>query len=130
MIDNVKQFDIIFREVFFLSHPHAIRPVRLGHKAVPPEVIRSVMAFVGAYSATFAIGFLFFCLDGLDVITALTCSAASLGNIGPGLGEIGPMDNYASLSVASKWVSCILMILGRLELFTLLILVSPAFWRR
>ena len=69
-----------------------------------------------------------FVLDGQDLVTAFTCSASSLGNIGPGLGGVGPYDNYAGLSMTAKWVSALLMLLGRLELFTLLALLSPFFF--
>ena len=121
---------IWLREIFLLSHPHAVRPIRLGKRLVSDDIIRSVIAFIGAYFATFVLGTLYFCLAGHDLVTAFSATASTLGNVGPGLGEVGPFDNYATLSSLSKWVCCILMILGRLELFTLLILVSPAFWRR
>lgn len=118
------------RELFFLNHPRAVRPVRLGGRAVEPAVIRSVAGFAGAYIALLVLGTIFFSLDGQDVQTAFTAAAASLGNVGPGLGDVGPHDNYAVLSTQSKWVSMTLMVFGRLEIYTLLMLVTPAFWRR
>jgi len=118
------------RELFYLVHPRGIRPIRLAHRVVPPPVIRAVTAFAGAYFTILALGTIFFVIDGQDLLTAFTCSTSSLGNIGPGLGAIGPYDNYAGLSMSAKWVSAFLMLLGRLELFTLLVLFSPSFWRR
>jgi len=118
------------RELFFLSHPRAIRPIRLGGRTVDPEVVRSVAGFAGAYIALLVLGTVFFSLDGQNVQTAFTAAAASLGNVGPGLGDVGPHDSYAVLSTQSKWVSMLLMVLGRLEIYTLLVLVSPSFWRR
>ncbi len=118
------------RELFFLSHPHAKRPVRLGGKVVSDDIIRAVAGFAGAYGALLTIGTVFFCIDGQDVLTAFTCAASSLGNIGPGLGDVGPYDNYAVLATEAKWVSMTLMIFGRLEIYTLLVLLTPAFWRR
>ena len=118
------------RELFFLSHPHAVRPVRLGGRSVPPEVLRSIAGFAGAYMALLTIGTAFICVDGQDLLTAFTAAASCLGNIGPGLGDVGPYDNYAGLGVASKWAGMWLMILGRLEIYTLLVLLSPSFWRR
>ena len=97
---------------------------------VSDDVIRAVAGFAGAYAALLGLGTVFFCLDGQDVLTAFTCAASSLGNIGPGLGDVGPYDNYAVLATESKWVSMGLMILGRLEIYTLLVLLSPSFWRR
>ena len=118
------------RELFLLSHPRAKRPIRLGNRVVPQEVIRGVAAFAGAYFTLLTLGTIFFCVDGQDLLTGFTCSASTLGNVGPGLGEIGPMDNFSGLSPASKWFASTYMVLGRLELFTLLILLSPSFWRR
>ncbi len=118
------------RELFFLSHPHAVRPVRLGGRGVSEDVLRATVSFLGVYFALIFIGTAAFAIDGQDVLTAFTCSASSLGNIGPGLGGIGPFDNYAVLSAPSKWLSAFLMVLGRLEIYTLLVLLTPSFWRR
>lgn len=118
------------RELFLLSHPHAVRPVRLGGRVVGPDVLRAMFGFAGAYAALVVAGTTWFCIDGQDVVTAFTAAASTLGNIGPGLGAVGPLDNYAGFSPASLWVSNALMILGRLEIYTLLVLLSPSFWRR
>lgn len=118
------------REMFLLIHPRGVRPVRLAGRAVPPAVMRGVFSFIGAYVALLGLGTLFFTLDGQDMATAFTAAASSLGNVGPGLGEIGPYDNWSVLGDAAKWVAGLLMLLGRLEIYTLLILLSPHFWRR
>lgn len=118
------------RELFMLVHPRAVSPVRVAQRAIPDDVMRSVTAFVGVYLALFVVGAFVFTLDGHDLATSLTASISALGNIGPGLGEIGPLDSWAGLSPPAKWFACALMMLGRLEIYTLLVLLSPAFWRR
>lgn len=130
VVRHVLVAKVWLRELFLLSHPHAVRPVRLGGKAVSPDVLRAMFGFAGAYAALLIFGTAWFCVDGQDVLTAFTAAASTLGNIGPGLGAVGPLDNYAGFSPASMWVSMALMILGRLEIYTLLVLLSPAFWRR
>ena len=119
-----------FRELFFLAHPRAVRRVSLGKVAVAPEVIRALTAFMACYMALFVLGGAFFCLDGQDPFTAFSVSMASLGNVGPAFAEVGPSDNYELLSDTSKWVSAGLMIMGRLEIFTVLILFTRSFWQR
>ena len=118
------------RELFLLSHPRAVRPIRLGGRVVPPDVIRAVAAFGAVYLALLAVGTGFIALDGQDLLTAFTGAASALGNIGPGLGAVGPFDNYAGLGVASQWACMALMVLGRLEIYTILVLLTPSFWRR
>ncbi len=118
------------RELFMLVHPRAVRPVRVAGRPIPEDVMRAVSSFVGAYLALFALGALVFVLDGHDLVTALTASISALGNIGPGLGAIGPLDNWSVLSQPAKCFACLLMLLGRLEIYTLLVLLTPAFWRR
>ncbi|MBM4291150.1 MAG: TrkH family potassium uptake protein [Deltaproteobacteria bacterium] len=118
------------REFFYLLNPTGKRSIRSEGQVVSPDVLRASIAFVGLYLTLFVAGSLFFALCGHDLATALTCSASSLGNIGPGLGDIGPYDNYAGLTASGKWVSALLMLLGRLELYTVLVVFTPAFWRR
>lgn len=118
------------RELFLLAHPRAVRPVRLGGNPVPSDVLRAVAAFIGAYLALVMLGTGYYTLEGQDALTAFTCAASSLGNVGPGLGEVGPYDNYAVLSPLGKWISGFLMLMGRLEIYTVLVLFHPSFWRR
>jgi trk system potassium uptake protein TrkH len=111
-------------------HPNAIIPVRLNGKPLPQETIFKVMAFFQIYILVFVIGAMVLSLLGMDFETAIGASIASIGNIGPGLGSVGPVGNYAHIPVFGKWILALLMMMGRLELFTVLILFTPAFWRR
>lgn len=111
-------------------HPNAILPVKFNRRSVPQDIIYKVMAFFLMYVLIFSIGMIILSALGLDFQTAVGASIACLGNIGPGIGQVGPVDNYAFMPVAAKWVLSFLMLLGRLELFTVLILFSPHFWRR
>ncbi len=113
-----------------LIHPQAIIPVRLSGKPVSQEIIYKIMAFFLIYIFIFAFGALVMTLLGLDYQSAIGASIATLGNIGPGLGQVGPVGNYAAIPVFGKWFLSLLMLLGRLELFTVLILISPTFWRK
>lgn len=110
-------------------HPHAILPVRYNSKAVPQPIVFNILGFFILYMLSFIIGTLVFSWLGLDFKTALGGAASTLGNVGPALGNLGPVDNYASLPAAAKWWSSFLMLIGRLELFTVLILLTPFFWR-
>lgn len=111
-------------------HPNAVLPVKFNNKSVPQEIVYKVMAFFLMYILIFAIGVLVLASLGLDFETSVGASIASLGNIGPGIGLVGPIDNYAFMPDAAKWVLSALMLLGRLELFTVLILFSPHFWKK
>ncbi|QQX76994.1 MULTISPECIES: TrkH family potassium uptake protein [Aequorivita] len=110
-------------------HPHAILPVRYNRKAVPQPIVFNILGFFILYMLSFIIGTLVFSWIGLDFKTALGGAASTLGNVGPALGDLGPVDNYAYLPDAAKWWSSFLMLIGRLELFTVLILLTPFFWR-
>jgi len=111
-------------------HPQAIIPVRLSGKIVSLDIIYKIMAFFLIYFIIFGLGSLVMTFLGLDFHSAIGASIATLGNIGPGLGEVGPVGNYAAIPVFGKWFLSFLMLLGRLELFTVLILLSPSFWRK
>ncbi|PWJ42570.1 TrkH family potassium uptake protein [Sediminitomix flava] len=111
-------------------HPSAIIPVRFNNNAVTENIIYNVLAFIVAYIFVFGIGVLILSGLGLDFNTSLGAVATSLGNIGPGIGSVGPVDNFAHLPAASKWILSFLMLLGRLELFTVLIIFTPSFWRK
>jgi len=113
-----------------LIHPQAIIPVRMNGKVVSQDIIFKVMAFFLIYIIIFIIGSTVMALIGLDGPTALGATAATLGNIGPGIGNVGPEDNYAFIPFIGKWFLSFLMLLGRLELFTVLILFAPAFWKK
>lgn len=111
-------------------HPNAVLPVKFNTKSVSQELIYKVMAFFLMYIMLFALGMLLLVALGLDFETAVGASIASLGNIGPGIGLVGPVANYSFLPDTSKWLLSFLMLLGRLELFTVMILFSPHFWKK
>jgi trk system potassium uptake protein TrkH len=111
-------------------HPNAVLPVKFNRKSVPQDIIYKVMAFFLMYILIFAFGVLFLAAIGIDFETAIGASIASLGNIGPGIGMVGPVENFAFMPDAGKWFLSLLMLLGRLELFTVLMLFSPHFWRK
>jgi len=110
-------------------HPRAILPVRYNIKAVHQPIVYNILAFLILYMLSFIIGALVFSWMGLDFKTALGVAASSLGNVVPALGDLGPVNNYAVLSNPAKWWATFLMLIGRLELFTVLILLTPFFWR-
>jgi len=111
-------------------HPNAIIPVKFNGKAVSQSIIFNVMAFFLIYVLTFAAGTIILSLMGYDFETSIGGTIASLGNIGPGIGGVGPIENYSFFSPIAKWFLSFLMLLGRLELFTILIVLSPAFWKQ
>ena len=118
------------REFTRLLHPRAGRPVTLGGAAVDAQVLFSVQAFMLVYGAVLTGGTMLLLLSGLDVISAFTAVVACINNTGPGLGQVGPANNYQGLSDFQTWVCTVVMLLGRLELFSMLVLFTPQFWRR
>ncbi len=110
-------------------HPNAILPVRYNGKAINQDIVFNILGFFILYMLAFIIGALVFAFMGLDYISAIGGAASSLGNVGPALGILGPVNNYDVLPDAGKWWSTFLMLIGRLELFTVLILLTPFFWR-
>lgn len=110
-------------------HPNAVLPVRYNGRAISKEIVFNIQAFFILYMLSFIMGSLVLAFLGLDFTTALGAAATSIGNIGPGLGELGPVNNFYGIPSAAKWWCAFLMLLGRLELFTVLILLSPFFWR-
>lgn len=111
-----------------LVHPRAFIPVRLNDKAVPRDIVSNILAFFVLYMLIFGFGTMIMVVIGLDFETAIGSVIATLGNIGPAIGDVGPVDNYAGIPLGGKWFLSFLMLLGRLELFTVLILFSPKFW--
>lgn len=110
-------------------HPNAILPVRYNGKAINKDIVFNILGFFILYMLSFIIGALGFAFMGLDYVSAIGGAASSLGNVGPALGVLGPVNNYDVLSDVAKWWSAFLMLIGRLELFTVLILLTPFFWR-
>ncbi len=115
------------REIQRLIHPHAHITVKVNEKVMPNRVVEAVWGFMAAYILVFAVMVLLLMASGLDQVTSFSAVAGTLNNLGPGLGEVGP--NYSGINDFSKWVLVFSMLLGRLEIFTVLVLLSPAFWR-
>lgn len=116
------------RELKRLVHPNAQFAVKIGKKPLPEKVLEAVWGFFAAYFAISALMILLLMASGLDQETSFSAVAACLNNLGPGLGDVG--QNFASINDFAKWVLCLAMLLGRLEIFTLLVLFTPAFWRK
>ena len=111
-------------------HPNAIIPVRYDGKSVSQTIVSNILSFFIIYMLIFIISSVILTFLGLDFISALGAAASSLGNIGPALGSVSPVDNFSHLSATAKWFCSFLMLIGRLELFTVLILFTPFFWRK
>lgn len=123
----IKQF---FREMFLLVHPQAVAPLRIGGQVVASRIAFSVLAFIFVYFMSVVVLTFAQLLTGMDFISAFTAVVSSINNTGPGLGRVGPANNYASLSDTQTWICTLAMFLGRIELFTFLLLFSRTFWRK
>ncbi len=117
-------------ELMRLLHPSGVVRAKIGNRTISSDVMQAVWAFAGLYLVTFIIISIIMAAFGLDLETAFSAAGATLTGLGPGLGEVGPASNYAGLPQAAKVVLCFSMLLGRLELLTLLVLLMPAFWRK
>lgn len=113
-----------------LIHPNAIIPVRFNHQVVRPQLINNVLAFVFLYFLIILVSMLVFTAFGMGFDEAISTAVATVSNVGPGLGSVGPISNYAAIPMACKWYMATLMLIGRLELFTVLLILSPSFWKR
>lgn len=111
-------------------HPNAIIPVRYDGKAVNQSIVFNILSFFILYMLIFIVGAVILAFLGLDLKSALGACASSLGNIGPAIGSVSPVDNFSHLSIGAKWFCSFLMLIGRLELFTVLILLTPFFWQK
>jgi trk system potassium uptake protein TrkH len=119
----------MFRETARLIHPRAELPVRVGQQVVPSGIVLAVLAFMSFYGASLLALVFLLTLTGLDLVTALSAAVACLNNTGPGLGAVGPAGTYAVLSDFQTWLLSGAMLLGRLELLTLIVVLTPRFWR-
>src|SRR5690606_16190614 len=115
------------REVNRLIHPNATIPVKVGRIHVPDRVVEAVWGFFAMYVVMYIIMFLLLLMSGLDLMTSFSAVGACITNLGPGMGDVA--SNYEGINSFAKWVLCFAMLLGRLEVFTLLVLFSPMFWR-
>jgi trk system potassium uptake protein TrkH len=120
----------VFRELLRTIHPNAVSPVKLGIDPVPNKIIFAVLAFGFMYMVSIVSLTLTLVASGLDVLTAFSAIVACINNMGPGLGQVGPSTTYAVLTDFQTWVCSFAMMLGRLEIFTLLLVLTPAFWRK
>ena len=119
-----------YYELRRMIHPHAVVPVKFNKHSVDAKIVTNVLAFFMLYVIVFALSTIVFSLIEPDMESAMGAVATTLGNIGPGLGNVGPTENFLHVSPIGKWFLSFLMLLGRLELFTILILFSPSFWKQ
>lgn len=117
-------------EIVRLIHPHAIVSVRLNNEVIPRDVAMNILGFFILFMFIFAAGVFSLTALGVDLLTSLGAVIACLGNIGPGLNLVGPTDNYDHLPELGKWLLSFFMLIGRLELFTVVVLFSPSYWRK
>lgn len=130
MMRALLMFRQAMRELERLVHPRAVTPVKLGGQVVENRIIFAVLAYMLVYGVTVAAITLLLAATGLDLLTALSAAAACVNNIGPGLAGVGPAATYAHLSDFQTWICTFAMLVGRLELLTVFVLLTPAFWRR
>jgi trk system potassium uptake protein TrkH len=113
-----------------LLHPRAVKELMLNGRPITHDVIEGVQSFFFLYLTAWVVGSLALTAAGLDLITGISAAASALGNVGPGLGAVGPVEHYAGLPLPAKWMLSFLMLLGRLEIFPVLILLNRETWRR
>lgn len=117
-----------YREVLRLIHPNGVFAIKVNGKALPTKIVGAVWGFFALYVFCFTLMHLMLMATGLDVVTSFSAVTACLNNLGPGLGDVSA--NFGDINTTAKWVLCVAMLLGRLEIFTLLVVLTPAFWRR
>jgi len=123
-------FKYCYKELFNLLHPHAVTTVKIGGKTISNEVIRSILGFLSLYLMIFALSSVLLAGMGVDLVTAFSAVASCIGNVGPGLHLVGPAGNYAEIPDMGKWLLIWCMLLGRLEIYTVIIFLVPEFWRK
>ncbi|MCP3941734.1 MAG: TrkH family potassium uptake protein [Desulfobacteraceae bacterium] len=123
-------FKYCYRELFKLIHPRSISHIKINNTVIPDDVLRSIMGFLALYILLFFVSSTILASMGVDMMTALGAVASCIGNIGPGFGTVGPAENFAHLPAAGKWLLTLCMLLGRLEIYTVIILFIPEFWKR
>lgn len=119
-----------YNEIKKLVHPKAIIPIRFNRRGVDTEIISDVQAFFVLYISLFAFMTIIMTVMGVDIISAAGAVATTMANAGPGLGSVGGVDNFAHIPTAGKWILTFCMLAGRLELFTVLVILAPAYWRK
>lgn len=119
-----------YRELYRLIHPHAVVQVKLGQETIPPDVMKNVLGFFVLYLCIAIVATLAMSSLGLDMITAFASVATTLGNVGPGLGLYHPATTYSEAPAVGKWILSFCMLAGRLEIYTVLVLLTPEFWKK
>ena len=119
-----------YHEIKQLIMPHAVLPIKLNGKVIPTETMTNILGFFFIGTGVFATATIFLTWLGLDLMTASSAVVSALMNIGPGLGSVGPTNNYAHIAPSGKWILCFCMVLGRLELYTVLVLFAPQLWKK
>jgi trk system potassium uptake protein TrkH len=119
-----------YQEIFRLVHPHAVRSIKLGGKPVPLDILSSIRGFFILYLSVFIVAVIIMSSLGLDVFSSFASVAATIGNVGPGFGLVGPVQNYLPVPDLGKWVLSFCMLAGRLEIYTVIIILTPAYWRK
>ncbi len=123
-------FKYIRSEVSKMMHPKGVYPIMIGKNSIPDDVVRNTLGFYLFYIFIFVIGSVVFALNGESVVTAVSASAASIGNIGPAFGDVGPLNSWGGLNPFSKFTASFCMLLGRLEIFTVIVLFTKTFWKK
>jgi trk system potassium uptake protein TrkH len=123
-------FQTAFRELLRMVHPRALTPVKLGGQVVEDQIIFAVLAYMLVYGVTLTTFTMLLVATGVDFLTAFSAASACINNLGPGLGFVGPAGSYALLNDFQTWICTAAMLLGRLELITVFVVLTPAFWRR
>ncbi|MEH0023036.1 MAG: TrkH family potassium uptake protein [Desulfobacter sp.] len=119
-----------YRELFKLIHPRSISHVKINNTIVSDDLLRSITGFLALYILVFAVATVLLAGMGVDLLTAIGATASCIGNIGPGFGSVGPAENFAHLPAAGKWILSWCMLAGRLEIYTVIILLTPEFWKK
>jgi trk system potassium uptake protein TrkH len=130
MIRAMLLYKQVYRELIRAMHPNAVHPVKIGTAVMPNNILFAVLAFAFMYMVSIVTMTLVLSFSGLEIITAFSAVVASINNTGPGLNQVGPATNFGVLTDFQTWVCTFAMLLGRLELFTLLVVMTPAFWRK
>jgi trk system potassium uptake protein TrkH len=130
MIRAIVLYKQVYRELVRAMHPNAVHPVRIGGAVLPNNILFAVLAFGFLYMVSIVTMTLLLSFSGLEIITAFSAVVASINNTGPGLNQVGPATTFAVLTDFQTWVCTFAMLLGRLEIFTLLVVMTPAFWRK
>lgn len=120
----------IYRELIQMIHPRVVRPVRLNSRTIDDKTIRTVLVFIGIYLLFFFLASMLMTAAGADLNTAFFSVATTLGGVGPGLGQTGPLGSYLGLPAFTKWILIACMLFGRLEFYSVFLIFVPKFWRK